>query len=714
MPNDNDRDRVKRDAARRRQAEQSLRMAENRAALARSSGPQDPARAPPGDLADTIHELQVHQIELEMQNDELRRAQEALEVSRARYFDLYDMAPVGYVALDKAGVIIEANLTAADLLGLGRSRLTDHRMTDFVYAQDQDTHYLHSRRLFETGQVQAWELRLLRQGGAPFWARFEATLGTDTNGAPTCRAVINDITQRRQADDALQEQRRVLDDIVEVTLAGYWDWDIAAGSQYLSPAFKRIFGYADAELPSTHESFRSVVHPDDLPAFLEAIQRHLAHQDPAPFQIEVRCRHKDGSTVWVLCTGRVLERASSGLPSRVVGCNLDITDQKRSEELTCSLRAQLDQAHRLEAIGTLAGGVAHDFNNILAGLLGGLELLDEQLVTTSVPRQDVRVMIDLVQRGAVLVRQLLGYARRGHYELRPFDLETVVRAAATLFGRTRTDLVIDLDCPPDLPAVLMDQAQLEQVLLNLFINAGQAMPQGGQLSLRAARAVLTPQEAVLLSGADEPYVRLDVSDTGSGMDGETRAHIFEPFFTTKEQGEGTGLGLASVYGILRSHSGNIQVTSEPGHGTTFSLYLPTTGRPAAEPRKYDPSVILEAHGTVLVVDDEELVRGVTGRMLRRIGYDTLLADGGQQAIELLGLHGARISLVLLDMTMPGMSGSQTFDALRALVPDLPIFICSGFSTDGQAEKLLARGGLGFIQKPFDIRTLATALGAVQD
>jgi CheY-like chemotaxis protein len=367
----------------------------------------------------------------------------------------------------------------------------------------------------------------------------------------------------------------------------------------------------------------------------------------------------------------------------------------------------------MEAIGTLAGGIAHDFNNILAGILGGLELLELDHGEACGSKSDIPEMKALVNRGAALVKQLLGFAQRGKYDLKPLDLKRVVETTSAMYGRTRSDITVHLDFAEGLLAVLMDHAQLEQVLLNLFLNAGQAMPAGGQVLLHAENADLADEEGASLGVPPGLYTKLVVTDSGSGMDSATLARIFEPFFTTKAHGQGTGMGLASVYGIMRNHAGFIGVESEVGKGTTFTLLLPATDRPveAIEPAS---TVIQSGTETILVVDDEEQIVKVCSRLLQKFGYQVLTAAGGKQAIEMVRQYGAKIALVLLDMTMPEMSGRQTFEALQKMRPGMKVLLSSGCSIEGQAQGLLDSGCNGFIQKPFEAVTLSVKLREILD
>jgi CheY-like chemotaxis protein len=367
----------------------------------------------------------------------------------------------------------------------------------------------------------------------------------------------------------------------------------------------------------------------------------------------------------------------------------------------------------MEAIGTLAGGVAHDFNNILAGILGGLSLLELDLGDRMQRQADIREMKSLVERGADLAKQLLGFGHRGKYDARPLDLAQVTRQTGTMFSRTRRDVTLQYDFAQDLKAVLMDHTQLEQILLNLFVNAGQAMPRGGRILLRAENVLLSKEQTEIQGAKPGPFVKLVVADTGAGMDAATQERIFEPFFTTKPAGQGSGLGLASVYGIVKNHGGMITVESAPGNGATFTIFLPSTDQPVEARRGSVPAPAPAGQGVILVVDDEEQLLRMGARMLEALGYEAMTACCGEEALEVVRKHKGRLTLVILDMTMPGMSGAATFDALRQIAPDLKVLLASGFSVEGQAQALLSRGANGFLQKPFDVSALAAKLKTLE-
>jgi len=379
----------------------------------------------------------------------------------------------------------------------------------------------------------------------------------------------------------------------------------------------------------------------------------------------------------------------------------DLSERKRME-------AQILQAQKMEAIGTLAGGIAHDFNNLLMVIQGNasLMLLD---VDPSHPHYEMLLgIVKQVQSGSKLTNQLLGYARKGKYEVKPFQLNQLVEETSKAFGRTRREITVHRELAEDLFPIEGDIGQIEQILMNLFVNAADAMPEGGDIFLRTVNIPHGDMKGKLYNPKPGDYVLLTVKDTGIGMDPKTVQHIFEPFFTTKELGRGTGLGLASVYGIVKGHGGYVDVESEKGRGTTFKIYLP-----ASKEEVYNtiepPDHISKGTGTILLVDDEEMVLEVAEKLLKAIGYHVLTAREGREAIEVYKKHRETVDLVLLDIIMPHMKGGEVFDCLKEINPDIKVLLSSGYSIDGEAAKILERGGKGFIQKPFDLERLSETI-----
>jgi len=393
-----------------------------------------------------------------------------------------------------------------------------------------------------------------------------------------------------------------------------------------------------------------------------------------------------------------------GRPARIQ-IAMDITEAKKNEEDRKRMERHLQQAQKLESIGTLAGGIAHDFNNLLMGIQGRASLMSAGMAPGHPFREHVEAIMECCRSAADLTSQLLGMARGGKYEAKPICINEVVIGSSTMFGRTKKEIHIHTKLLNSSPVVVADRGQMEQALLNLYINAWQAMPGGGELYLETSVVHLDETDSRPHSIEPGKYVRISVTDTGTGMDEKTRQRVFDPFFTTKKMGRGTGLGLASAYGIVKNHSGAMTVYSEVGTGSTFNIYLPYSLQEIEQARP-EKSEIIEGTGIILLVDDEPFIVDVGKEMLELLGYDVMTAQSGEDAIDILKRESKRIDLIILDMIMPGLDGSKTFDRLRMIDPSVPVLLSSGYSMNGQADRIMQRGCNGFIQKPFLISQLS--------
>ncbi len=419
---------------------------------------------------------------------------------------------------------------------------------------------------------------------------------------------------------------------------------------------------------------------------------------------EYTALRKDGSTFPVLIRSTPILR--EGKPVGMRGIIIDISDKKQ-------LESQLIQAQKMEAVGTLAGGIAHDFNNILMGIQGRTSLMLMDLPEDHDHYDHLAGIEEYVRNATQLTKQLLGFARGGKYQVKPTNLNKLVAESSNLFGRTKKEILIHSKLQEDLWTVESDQAQMEQVLLNLYVNAWQAMPSGGSLYLQTANVYLDDKQAGAHGVNPGRFVRISVTDTGVGMSESTQRRIFDPFFTTKERGRGTGLGLASAYGIVSNHGGFIDVSSEKGSGSIFQVYLPATDKDIV-PERVEREEPLRGRETVLLVDDEELILDVGQQMLSKLGYNVLIARNGEEAVDIYEKMGESIAIVILDMIMPRMSGGAVFDRLRDIDPDLKALLSSGYSIDGEAKEILARGCDGFIQKPFTLGDISRSLRNILD
>ncbi len=938
----------------------------------------------PEAIQQMFHELRVHQIELEMQNEELRRAYAEIEGSRARYFDLYDLAPVGYVTVNEKGLILEANLTAATLLGVNRGALIKQILTRFILKEDQDLYYQLRKKLFETGAPQTSELCLVKPDGAAFWARLDATAAEGPDGAPACRVVLSDITERKRAEEAVQAfltrtgggtaeepffrtlarflaQSLGMDFVcidrleggglnarsVAVWCDGHFEanvtyalkdtprGDVVGKAVCCFPASVRqffprdqvlqdlraesyggvtLFSHtgqpiglisvisrrpltnrpqaeailqtvglraaaelerldAEAALRESEEKYRvlfntfplgiaisdpsgNIVESNARAAELLGIlkgehearridgdQWHIIHPDGKPMpaeeyasvralkenrlveNVEMGIVKSEAEITWINVTAaplllenyglvitynditsrRKAERDyqtlfremldgfalheivcdASGEPvdyrfltinpafERMTGLNAqdvlgktvlevlpgtvrpwietygkvaltgepaffenystevdkhfevtafrpapnqlacilaDITARKLAEAEKEKLEAQFQQAQKMESIGRLAGGVAHDFNNMLGVILGHTEMALEEVDPAQPLFADLQEVRKAAERSADLTWKLLTFARKQTVAPKVLDLNETVEGMLKMLRRLIGE-DIDLLWKPgrNLRPVKVDPSQIDHLLANLCVNARDAIAGVGKITIETDLAVF--DEAYCADHAEllvpGEYVLLAVSDNGCGMDQETLGHLFEPFFTTKELGKGTGLGLASVYGMVKQNNGFINVYSEPGQGTTIKVYLPRhAARRAPLTEKASGRPAERGHETILLVEDEPAILKMTKMMLERLGYVVVGAKTPGEAIRLAHEHSGRIDLLMTDVVMPEMNGRDLAGNLLSFYPGIKRLFMSGYTVNVIAHHGVLDKGVHFIQKPFSRKELA--------
>jgi two-component system, cell cycle sensor histidine kinase and response regulator CckA len=511
--------------------------------------------------------------------------------------------------------------------------------------------------------------------------------------------LLEEIAEKKITEEALRESEEQYRLVVENAN----DAILIAQDQYIKFTNYRttiIFGYTKDEL--TRVPFSEFIHPEDRDMVMERYTKRINGED-APIDYSFRIMTKSGDTITMELRSILI--TWEGRPA-TLNFLRDITQQKKLEE-------QLQHAQKMEAIGTLAGGVAHDFNNLLMGILGYTSLMLMHTEKTDPHYEKLKRIEQQVESGAELTKQLLGFARGGKYEVKPADLNDLIKQSSEIFGRTKKEIAIHRKLQPDLYRVEIDRGQIEQVLLNIYVNAWHAMHTGGDLYLETRNIMLDEKFSGLYDVKPGSYVRLAVTDTGVGMDEATQKRIFEPFFTTKALGRGSGLGLASAYGIIRNHGGIINVYSEKGYGTTFTIYLPASEKEIITHEKPADKMI-KGGETILLVDDEEVNIDAVGGLLEALGYTVLIAQSGQDALELYKKNQKNIHLVILDMIMPVMSGSETFERLKEINPDIKVMLSSGYSINGQAAEILERGCKGFIQKPFHINEISQKIREVLD
>ncbi|MCK4467023.1 MAG: PAS domain S-box protein [Desulfobacterales bacterium] len=568
---------------------------------------------------------------------------------------------------------------------------------------------------FQDGKIHEHDTQVIDKDGKIVYFHCTANVALrDENGKPVAVIEISrDITDHKLAEERLRASESRYRELVENANSIILRRDTEGNITFFNEFAQHFFGYTEDEILGKNVVGTIVPETDSAGRDLTSMIRDIGLHPERYAANENENMRRNGEPVWIVWTNKAI-RDEDGKIVEILCVGNDITERKWLEK-------QLRYAQKMESIGTLAGGVAHDFNNLLMAILGNTALM---LLNTDPASPDYNKLKNIekqVESGATLTAQLLGYARKGRYEVRPISLNRLVEETSDAFGRTRKEITIHRELAEDLFAIEADEGQIEQLLLNLFMNAADAMstradgaagrPGGGDLILKTINATHNDIKSKLYYVKQGNYILLTVTDTGIGMDKETAERIFEPFFTTKEMGRGTGLGLASVYGIIKGHSGYIEVESRKGRGTTFSVYLPASERKFQKAAGSTGEFIKET-GTVLLVDDEDAVLEVGQEVLKALGYRVLTAGDGKEAVEVYRKNRDKIDIVLLDMVMPNMGGGEAYDRMKEIDPDIKVLLLSGFSVDGKARKILERGCNGFIQKPFSMEELSGKISKI--
>jgi len=650
------------------------------------------------EIQSLLHELRVHQIEMDMQNDELRGIQHRLEVSQARYFDLYNLAPVGYMTLNEEGIIEEANLTAANLLGVTRGELVNRPFSHFISPEDQDLYYLHCQKLMEMNAAHKCEVRMVRADGSLFWALLQGTPSEEGDAGIGYRLVLHDCTSRKLAElevvtvkDQWEKTFNAIDEVITIH-------DRNMRILRANKAAGQLLGLDPAELAGKYcyQVFRSGDRP--CPGCPEVLSRLTE----TPYRASI-LHEKLGKTYAV--TAYPLSEAQG--ESDYVCIAKDITESLQME-------MRLRQMHKLEAVGILAGGIAHDFNNILFPILGYAELAElrvpaEDTVTASYLQKIVQGAL----RAKEMTGQILAFSCQVPVRKYPFHPHLVVQEAISLL---RVSLPSNIELVAEISSecgnIVADPTQYYQIVMNLCTNSFHAMEvKGGVLRVSLKEVMIGKDDSRVRESGFFPdeYIDLEVSDTGIGMEPGVEDKIFDMYFTTKVIGKGSGMGLSVVHGIVKSCQGQITVHSEYGKGTSIHVYLPKIAEGSAEVETVAPISTPSGTERIVVVDDEKMITSLFQAIFKRFGYEGFVFNSSLEALEFMNQNPDAFDMLITDMTMPQMSGMDLSRKALALRPDLPIILCTGYSELANEEKAREAGIQTFLMKPFALDDLLLAI-----
>lgn len=687
---------------------------------------QRPGTPPPAggvDLARLIHDLHVHQIELELQNEELRRAQKQLEESRDAFSRLFNQAPVGYVTIDQQSRISRFNRTFLEMTRGTEVEVADRPFGDLLVEEDRPVFLARFKAFFKSPEGKTIQVRLRRLSGGFLTVRLT---GRAEAGAPLPEGgkeassrlflLVADVSELVESDERAREKGALFESLFMCLPFDAWVRDTQ----------NRVILQNQSSLDQwgSHHGLRPLqargVTPELIRRWEENNQRAMAGE-------VVREEFQDGERAIfnIVAPVRDGERITG-----IVGINIDISERKRAEAERLEMERRLLHAQKLESLGVLAGGIAHDFNNLLVAILGNLDLALDDLPPDSEVRMSVENAIRASRRARDLAQQMLAYSGRGRFIVTQVSLNELVQENLRILRVASSPTVtMDLRLESNLPLISADAAQLQQVVMNLITNASEAIgDRPGTVTVSTGVVEVGPalvfenlQPERLAPGR---YVKVEVADTGCGMDAETQKRLFEPFFSTKFTGR--GLGMSAVLGIVRGHKGGISITSEPGRGTTIRVFFPVSAsgpRPCVE-ASHDPQELPvlapgaavpaknESAGIILVVDDDEMVGELCATMARKCGFRSLIAPDGAEALRLFDAHRGEICGVILDLMMPTMDGGTAFDALIARDPGLRILLSSGYAEQDVLRQFQGKPVAGFLQKPYEFETFRRQLRRV--
>ncbi|MBN2809254.1 MAG: PAS domain S-box protein [Deltaproteobacteria bacterium] len=613
---------------------------------------------------------------------------------------LIDTIPDLIFYRDLEGTFQACNQAYADYTDKGIMEIIGRKLHEVLRKDEADKYLELDQLVIKSGQPHQADIWLSHPDGSMrLYDTVRTPLRDDKGNITGVAGICRDVTEKNRLRKLAQEEDRKYRSVLEANPDPIIVYDTAGSVDYANAAFINTFGWSLEECKGQKIAF---VPQENLPETMEMISK--VKRGEGFNDIESQRLSKNGEKITISASGAVYRDREGEIKGSIITLR-NITHQKRIE-------LQLQQAQKMEAVGALAGGIAHDFNNLLTAIQGHISVIQLKSELEPLLEKKLSRIEKIIARGANLTKQLLGFARGGKYQLEVLNLNQVINDSLELFARTHKELTVTTKLAEKLYRVEADQGQIDQLLLNLYVNAWQAIQdfrKSGRLTIETTNFEINERSHLHL--APGSYVRIAISDNGCGMNKETQKRIFEPFFSTKQRGTGTGLGLSSVYGIVKNHGGMVTVYSEPKLGTTFNIYLPAVTKNVKEQEKGDLKIVA-GQGTILVVDDEAIVREVNVELISELGYQVISANNGRQALEIYAEKKNNIDLVILDMIMPEMSGAEVFSLLKEINPDVKVLLASGYSVEGQAARIMAQGCNGFIQKPFTLELLSNKIDII--
>jgi len=618
---------------------------------------------------------------------ELEDANQALRKIKAQFDAVYNHHYQLTGLIDKEGRLLMANKTALKFSGVQMQDVVGKRFWEtpwWTHSQEMQRKLIEAIGRAMSGEMVQFESTHVSASGETRNIDFRIGPVFDDNGDVIYLIPEGyDITDRKRTEEALRKREEQYKTLINNAIMGVYQVTKKGQFRLANKRMAEIFGYEtpDEFMSSVGNIIELYARPKERPEILKKIDDN-GYVEAKP----VEFKRKDGKSVWV----NIFTRVTTSQDGEIVyeGLMEDVTDRMRMER-------QLLQVQKLDGIGTLAGGIAHDFNNLLMGIQGRISLISLDLHSSHPGSEHIHAIEEYVQSAKNLTKQLLGFSRVGKYEVQAVDINELLLESSAMFGRTKKEIRININLHQPAPVVAADRNQIEQVFLNLYVNAGQAMPDGGNLHLETDVVTLEDLETGPYGVLPGRYAKVSVIDTGIGIDESDLQRVFDPFFTTKEKERGTGLGLASAYGIVKNHSGIITADSEIGKGTAFKIFLPVTDAPVQKQVTTDTGIVSGSE-TILLVDDEEMIIEVGKALLEKLGYRVMVSRSGEDAVDQIKNLGAEIDLVILDLIMPGIKGDRAFELMREIQPKIPILLSSGYAINGQATDLINKGCNGFI------------------